>query len=99
MGLIPNHLDRSITPPRPPPSRSSPKKVPPVVPKKNDNLKKKPPVVPKKKPLLKSLEPRPIEMERAYSGDISAADDNLNPFERYKRNVVPQEDDRLHKLK
>ncbi|AJQ09294.1 Aim3p [Saccharomyces cerevisiae YJM1307] len=103
---VPSDLDEkyvsasgSITPPRPPPSRSSPKKVPPVVPKKNDNLKKKPPVVPKKKPLLKSLEPRPIEMERAYSGDISAADDNLNPFERYKRNVVPQEDDRLHKLK
>ncbi|QHS71670.1 Aim3p [Saccharomyces paradoxus] len=101
---IPSDLDEkyvsasgSITPPRPPPSRSSAKKVPPVVPRKNDNLKKKPPVVPKKKPLLKSLEPRPIEMESGYSRDNYDGDDNLNPFERYKRNVVPQEEDRLHK--
>lgn len=101
---IPSDLDEkyvsasgSITPPRPPPSRSSAKKVPPVVPRKNDNLKKKPPVVPKKKPLLKSLEPRSIEMESGYSRDNYDDDDNLNPFERYKRNVVPQEEDRLHK--
>ena len=87
----------SITPPRPPPPRTSVKKVPPVVPRKNDNLKKKPPVVPKKKMLLRSLEPRPIKMEGVDWGDKSDGNDNLNPFERYKRNVVPQEEDRLHK--
>ncbi|CAI4059845.1 hypothetical protein SUVZ_04G3220 [Saccharomyces uvarum] len=89
----------SVSPPRPPPSRSSATKVPPHVLKKNDNLKKKPPVVPKKKSLLKALEPRPIGMERTGSLDNSDGGDNLNPFERYKRNVVPQEEDRLHKQK
>lgn len=89
----------SVSPPRPPPPRSSATKVPPLVLKKNDNLKKKPPIVPKKKSLLKALEPRPIGMERTGSLDNSDDGDNLNPFERYKRNVVPQEEDRLHKKK
>lgn len=89
----------SVSPPRPPPSRSSAIKVPPLVLKKNDNLKKKPPIVPKKKSLLTALEPRPIGMEKAGSLDNSDDSDDLNPFERYKRNVVPQEEDRLHKQK
>ncbi|CAI4055515.1 Aim3p SKDI_02G2160 [Saccharomyces kudriavzevii IFO 1802] len=87
----------SISPPKPPSSRASKKKVPPAVPRKNDNLKKRPPMVPKKKVLLRSLEPRPINMKRTDSRDKSDDDDDLNPFERYKRNVVPQEEDRLHK--
>ncbi|AAS51584.2 ADL336Cp [Eremothecium gossypii ATCC 10895] len=83
---------------------ASVKKKPPIVPKKKESLagnKKAPPPVPKKKAILAQGLQRDAatssdaaEVLSSSGIDTSAQDDN--PFRRYLKNVVPQENDRVH---
>ncbi|AGO12914.1 AaceriADL336Cp [[Ashbya] aceris (nom. inval.)] len=80
------------------------KKKPPLVPKKKDSLagnKKAPPPVPKKKATLSQGLSRDAaastgaaEVPSSSGIDTSSQDDN--PFRRYLKTVVPEENDRVH---
>ncbi|CCE61433.1 hypothetical protein TPHA_0A03570 [Tetrapisispora phaffii CBS 4417] len=71
------------------------KKSPPIIPRKKDTLKTKPPVVPAKKEALK------LHNDQGSSGKATEFpednDDEFNPFQKYLKQAVPVENDRLHK--